>query len=158
MSIIPPDDKDPPIEPQEYVGGVRVVDIGDARVSRGMSRRPYASCSHRHLHYDSQERRVWCPDCEKNIDPFDAFTKLVEHFHQATGRLKRREAAIVDSESHTLISRAAKRVDEAWRSRTTAPGCPSCHEALLPEDFADGIKSRKSLELARAKRKAAKAD
>jgi hypothetical protein len=55
---------------------------------------------------------------------------------------------------HSVISRAAKEVDKVWRSRHMAPCCPHCKTALLPEDFANGVKRAVSKELARAYRAA----
>jgi hypothetical protein len=52
------DERDPPIEPLDYVGGVAVVVIGDVRVARGMSRRHHSSCPHVQLIYDQKERRL----------------------------------------------------------------------------------------------------
>ncbi len=52
------DERDPPIEPLDYVGGVAVVVIGDVRVARGMSRRYHSSCPHVQLIYDQKELRL----------------------------------------------------------------------------------------------------
>jgi hypothetical protein len=129
------DKKDPPIEPQEFLAGVRVVDIGDLRVARGFSRRPPSVCKHSHLHYDHAERRIWCPDCEQNIDPFDAFEQLVTVWAEATDKLNRRREDVDAAEKHALISIAAKTVDEIWRRRRMVPVCPVCASGLFPEDF-----------------------
>jgi hypothetical protein len=53
------DKKDAPIIPQSFIGGVKVVDIGDLRVARGLSRRTHAACKHDQLIYDANERRIW---------------------------------------------------------------------------------------------------
>jgi hypothetical protein len=133
MSNEPP--KDPPIEPQDFVGGVKVVDIGDLRVARGFSRRPASVCTHPQLYYDRQERRIWCPDCEQNIEAFDAFEKLVENIYFATDSLNRRSAEIAEAEAHHMVSLAAKVVDKVWRGRREVPACPVCNAGLFPEDF-----------------------
>ncbi len=133
--------KDPPITPLEYLSGVKVIDIGDLRVARGMSRRPSSSCGHASMHYDPHERRIWCPDCETNIDPFDAFVRLVSQLDTAKRQLGERAEKVAEAETHTLISRAAKVVDQAWRSRGMTPCCPHCRGALLPEDFLHGFAS-----------------
>ncbi len=127
-------EKTPPIEPLQYLSGVKVVDIGDLRVARGMSRRPTSVCKHDRLHYDTHERRVWCPDCESDVEAFDAFMQLVGQFHRAADSLREREAKVREAEQHSLISIAAKNVDKAWRSRMI-PGCPHCRQPLFPEDF-----------------------
>lgn len=125
----------PPIEPQDYIYGVKVVDIGDARVKRGKSRRAIGNCPHKHMHYDDAERRIWCADCESDIEGFDAFVVLVNNFHKQEQRLTAREEKIAEVEQATLISRAARKIDIEWRKRTTVPLCPHCVNPLLPEDI-----------------------
>lgn len=132
-------DKDPPIEPQTFNGGVSVVDFGDYRVSRGFSRRHPASCIHKNMVYDLQERRIWCKDCETNVEGFDAFKTIVESFNSAVKRLKRRQEEVFAAENHNLISIAAKIIDEAWRKKNMIPCCPHCDRGLAPEDFKHGI-------------------
>ncbi len=131
-----------PIDPQDYLYGVKVVDIGDARVKRGKSRRPIGSCSHKQMHYDPAERRVWCADCECTADSFDAFTVLVENFHRQEQRMQAREAKVLEAEQTTLVSRAARVIDAEWRKRNTVPLCPHCSTALLPEDVVRGLSIR----------------
>lgn len=143
---------DHPIDPVDYTYGVKVVDIGDIRVARGLSRSRAEVCKHSNMAYDSKERRVYCRDCEKGIHPFDAFLRLVENYHAAHLSLSAKKNQVDEALKFSLISRAAKNIDVEWRARNTAPACPHCHEALLPEDFADGVKTTVSKELARRKR------
>lgn len=146
---------DEPIEEQQYIHGVTVVDIGDLRVARGMTRRPYSSCRHASLTYDPRERRIWCKDCEKDVDPFDAFTGLVEQYNRAYKDHLKREKEISEAEGFQARSRAAKTLDEAWRRRKRLPTCPHCRAGLFPEDFADGVGwiGREYAEALRGKRK-----
>lgn len=143
-------DKRPPIEPLDYISGVKVVDIGDIRVARGMSRRPVSSCKHHQLHYDTAERRIWCRDCETDVEAFDAFKMLVEHFHDAQQKLDRRAQEVKGAEEHALISIAAKEIDKAWRKKKMVPACPHCRAPLFPEDFKNGIKASYGREYAEA--------
>jgi hypothetical protein len=131
-----------PIEPQDYLYGVKVVDIGDARVKRGKSRRPIGICQHKNLHYDPAERRIWCADCESDIEGFDAFVVLVENFDREFKRMKDREDKVLAAEEATLVSRAARVMDEQWRKRSTVPLCPHCSTALFPEDVVRGLALR----------------
>lgn len=142
---------DAPIDPQAFVGGVKVVDIGDLRVARGLTRRPFSNCRHIHMVYDDKERRVWCEDCESEVEPFDAFKSVCENIDRATKQLQRRESEVKEAEQFSARSRATKKLDSIWRSRSMAPMCPHCREALLPEDFAHGVAST-GRELARARR------
>jgi hypothetical protein len=133
------DDHDPPIEPLDYLGGVTVVDFGDVRVARGMSRRHHSSCPHKRMVYDQQERRIWCEDCKKDVEAFDACRILVDSFSSAHAGLKRREQAIVEAEAFKIRTLAGKQMDEAWRSHHMVPSCPHCHNGLFPEDFKHGV-------------------
>lgn len=130
---------DEPIDEQSFLHGVTVVDIGDIRVSRGLTRRPVSSCSHRRMSYDPKERRIWCRDCEKDVDAFDAFKALSEQAHAANEKIQREWKAVQEAASFQMRTRAAKEVDEAWRSRKMVPACPHCSNGLFPEDFVNGV-------------------
>lgn len=154
--MIPEPPKDPPIEPQEFLGGVKVVDIGDIRVARGLSRRPASSCPHRRLHYDSRERRIWCADCEQNIESFDAFEIIVSQFSAQDRKNKRRAAELDEAEKFQIRTIAARQLDLAWRKRAMVPACPNCGGGLFPEDFKDGISVKLGREYAEAQRRRSK--
>lgn len=128
-----------PIEPQDYLFGPKVVHIEDLRVARGKTRRPASSCRHRQLVYDDNERRVWCQDCEQDVEPFDAFIQTCEVFQKAAARINKRSSDLAEAETFQLRSRAAKVMDEAWRRKNMAPLCPHCSTAILPEDVAGGV-------------------
>lgn len=143
---------DPPIDELNYLAGIKVVDIGDLRVARGKSRRVPTACKHIALVYDSSERRIWCKDCETDVNPFDAFTGLVEQYNGAVQRLTRDREELDNAMKFAAHRRATKVLDEAWRSVKMVPCCPHCRQGLLPEDFADGIGTRVSKEFERARR------
>ena len=146
---------DAPIEPQDYLYGVKVVQIEDLRVARGMTRRPTSSCRHKKLVYDEKERRVWCSDCESEVEPFDAFVGIVGVFSAGMSQIKRRGNELAEAEKFQIRSRAAKVMDDAWRSTKTAPLCPHCNTAILPEDVVGGVaKTSKAIVTAARKRQA----
>lgn len=147
---------DTPIEPQAFTSGVSVIDIGDLRVARGLTRRPRSSCAHRHQVFDSQERRIYCTDCESTVDPFDAFVGLVSQLDSALKDLNRRRDKIKAAEAHTLVSRAAKAMDQQWRRRDSVPCCPYCDTPLFPEDVLARRLRTQSKTLAAAARKKSK--
>lgn len=128
-----------PIEPQDYLYGPKVVQIEDIRVARGMTRRPASSCRHKQLVYDDNERRIWCQDCEAEVEAFDAFLQLCSVFQKAKSDIDRRLQNLADAEAFQIRTRAAKVMDEAWRSRNMAPLCPHCNAAILPEDVVGGV-------------------
>jgi hypothetical protein len=144
---------DAPIEPQEYLYGVKVVQIEDLRIARGMTRRPASSCRHKKLVYDEKERRVWCSDCEAEVEPFDALVGIVEVFSGGMSSLQRRRRELDEAEKFQLRSRAAKVMDEAWRSTKMAPLCPHCKTAILPEDVAGGVASTSKALVAAARKR-----
>lgn len=124
----------PPIHPENYISGVKVVDIGDLRVARGKTRRPKSKCVHKHLVYDPIERRVWCEDCEEEIDPFDAFEGIVKSYDRALKILSQREAAVKEAEQFNIRRRATKALDQVWRGKML-PCCVNCGTGMLPEDY-----------------------
>lgn len=130
---------DAPIEPQDYLYGVKVVDIGDLRIARGLTRRPRSVCKHASLVYDQKERRIWCKDCETEVPPFDAFIEIVEQFDAGRKESERLIAEAKEAQRFTIRSRAAKVVDEAWRSKNMVPVCPHCRKGMFPEDFVQGV-------------------
>lgn len=153
------DKRDPPIEEPGFIGGGTVIDIGDVRVARGLTRRHHSSCPHRRILYDNKERRIWCKDCEREVESFDAFVMLVEQFDSAQKKVKRREEAVAAAETFKVRMLATKVLDEAWRSHSMVPACPHCGSGLFPEDFKGGIRASLSREYAQAlvRRKNAKA-
>lgn len=147
------DEKDPPIDKQDFLYGMKVVDFGEIRVARGLSRRPYTGCKHLKLVYDNRERRVWCEDCERNIESFDAFLSLVENYNSAINQYEKIKETALQAHDHNLHLIAARNIEKAWRGRTMAIGCPHCRGGLLPEDFAKGGMSMCSAEIERQRRK-----
>ena len=147
------DKRDPPIVAREYVCGVNVVDFGDVRVARGFTRRHHSSCRHRQLIYDGNERRIWCKDCERDVEPFDAFKILVEQIGGVIDSLSRREEAVAAAEKHQLRTLAAKEIDKAWGKRSRVPACPCCGAGLFPEDFKRGATTMLGKDYAAAARK-----
>lgn len=126
---------DKPIDPQPFISGVKVVDIGDLRIARGLTRRPVSTCRHLNLVYDSKERRIWCSDCEQEVEAFDAFKVLCEFYSGAVSRMQQREEQLKQAEVFVARSRAVKALDRIWRTKDQVPCCPHCSDALLPEDM-----------------------
>jgi hypothetical protein len=138
MSAGPPDE---PLQPfGDDVGFAlnRVVDLAGVRLRRGRTKPGVRECPHMNLTYSDTERRVWCDDCSRTIDNFDALMVVTRHFEQMMAAARRHETRAREAMEASLVSRAAKKVDEAWRGRGLVPACPHCHRGLLPEDFADG--------------------
>lgn len=148
------DTKDPPLEVLPDGGSYRgtVVDLDGVRIKLG--RTPYRAktCEHKALIYCPSERRVWCEDCERTIDNFDAFLIYTRHLErmvrEARSNLYRSEEALKSA----ARLRATKTLDRYWAGRKMAPCCPHCHRGLIAEDFANGAGAAVSLELEMAAR------
>lgn len=148
---------DVPIEPvpdATPLWACDVVDLGDFRVRMGFSRRHAGECKHLHLTYSVKERRVWCDDCERTVDNFDAFMILARHCHGVITEARHRQEK-ADAAFKAVLGRvAAKKLDRAWSGRNPmAVMCPHCHSGLLPEDFQNGgSQISREIELARRKK------
>jgi hypothetical protein len=124
-------------------------------------RRPYKApkeCEHKHLTYAQNESRVWCSDCERTIENFDAFMVLAKNFERMVRDVQNQNYKAAEGAKAVLIRRAAKEIDRTWGHKM-APRCPHCREGLLPHDFAEGCAMAVSqeVEIARRKKKIANA-
>lgn len=142
---------DPPIKEQNFLVK-QVVDIGDYRVARGISRRPHSLCLHNNLMYDPAERRIWCSDCERTLDPFDAFMGIVERFQTISRVYDARLKSVEMAESSLLHRIAAKALDKIWAARMAAV-CPHCRGALTADDMRDPSRTSLEIEMQRRARK-----
>lgn len=124
-----------PIIEVEYLHGANVIQIGDLRAARGEVRRHQAPCKHLHVAWNLSERRVWCQDCEQDVEPFDAFTLFVRRIDEIEKRIE----VMRQIETETVRSRAANKLDKLYRSRTMIPCCPHCKRGILPGDVLKGM-------------------
>lgn len=132
--------------------GQPVIDLAEVRIKRGnASSRFGRACQHKALIYSQDERRIWCEDCERTIDSFDAFMVVVGQFHPMVNAAKRSLERAREAEGFTISLRAAKVFDRAWRGNQMAVCCPHCRTGLLPEDFLSGG-SQVSADIERARR------
>lgn len=149
---------DDPIEPCESEGHyvAEVIDLAGIRVQWGLPkvRAPHA-CRHVNLTYSSEQRRVWCKDCERTIENFDAFMVLVNGHREMVADARHKSAQAAVAMTATIHRRATKAIDRIWSGHVMAICCPHCQGGLLPEDFADGIGSQISREFEIARRRRA---
>lgn len=141
------DDKpiDVPLEALEDGGAYRatVVDLADVRIRLGRTKLGpgLRQCEHLKMIYSPSERRVWCEDCERTIDNFDAFLIFTRKFErmlaEARGKLSQAKEALAGA----ARLRATKALDHIWAGRKMAPCCPHCRKGLIPEDFTRGVSS-----------------
>ena len=79
---------------------------------------------------------------------------MAEQAHAFAASINERARQVIEAEQFSLRSRAAKAVDEIWRSKNMVPCCPHCNRGLLPEHFADGVKKSIGKDFARQQEKA----
>jgi hypothetical protein len=147
---------DEPIIPREDATpySAVVIDLAGIRIQWGMPKyKPGGACPHRSLTYSQNERRVWCRDCERTIDNFDAFMVFVHGFQDMERDAKTKIEKADDALKATINRRAAKQIDRAWSGHGMAILCPHCDGGLLPEDFVNGgAECSRDIELARRAR------
>lgn len=134
--------------------GAEVIDLDGVRVQRGLARRPWLSrCKHHRLVYCTDERRVWCEDCQRTIENFDAFMVLADNFQRMEAAAHRKLELADEAMRYSLIRRATKAVDRAWLGGW-AVACPHCRAGILAEDYADGLgmQTARDYEMARRAR------
>ena len=145
--------KQPPIEEQEFsFGHKRVIEIGDLRVARGLTRRPIESCKHNNTVYDTTERRIWCKDCEQEVDAFDAFINVVKYHYAAANVLEKRANQLKEVEQFTLRLRATRALERIWRGKLL-PRCASCGAGMFANDYVNPSKIGKEFALAQIQKK-----
>jgi hypothetical protein len=116
-----------------------VYDIGDFRVevkpdTLGLTFQGDTECPHRNLVYSETGRTVECEQCEKQIDPWWAFMRMVRNFKTIKDRLDSAREALEKDMATALTHTAALRVEKAWRRRKYVPTCPHCYKGILPMD------------------------
>lgn len=147
---------DEPLTPDERVApfAAEVIDLADVRIRWGRTKpsdriRP---CDHNNLTYNDTERRVWCEDCERTLDGFDAFRSLVESFSKMERAARDKLKKANDALAKTIRRRAAQELSRVWSGRML-PCCPHCRRGLMAHDFADGASASVSKEFEQAARK-----
>jgi len=140
------------IDPGSTPAGATVVDLSEVRVRWGRTKTGTKVCEHKKLIYSTTERRVWCEDCERTIDNFDAMMTMVKHFGAMETAARYKLKVAEEAKQATLVRRAAKSLDRTWGHKMAAC-CPHCRRGLLPEDFeGGGAAIARDLEIARRKR------
>lgn len=132
--------------------GAAVIDLAEVRIRFGISDRKVGRpCEHRNLIYSREERRVWCEDCTRTIENFEAFMIFTEHFQKMERAVRGKQHLVDKALTATVTRRATKVIDRAWSGNQMAICCPHCRAGLLPEDFENGL-SQISAEIERARR------
>lgn len=141
---------DIPLEPDDTARpfGATVIDLGEVRIAWGRTKlRAGKKCEHRTLVYSTEEKRVWCEDCKRTVENWDALMMVVKYFRAMEDAARSKNAKADEALKSTARLRATKALDKAWSGNVYAVACPHCRGGLLPEDFADGARSMTSREI-----------
>lgn len=107
------------------------------------------ACQHQRLTMEEQGEIVRCSDCHAQVSAWWALSMLAEHWEKMNRALDRERTAVQTAKSQNLHLIAARRVESAWRSKTTVPQCPHCNRGILPEDHFGGACISRAIELRR---------
>lgn len=137
--------------PDSQPFGSPIVDFAGIRVAQGMRKFHHRNCEHRRLVYNTPERRIWCEECERTIEAFDAFKMLADNFHQMALAAESDRQRAKEALGMHLVRRAAKNVDRTW-GNNMAPACPHCGGGILAHDMLGCGSVSAEIEVARRKR------
>lgn len=126
----------------------KVISLDSFRIDKRRNN-PRSDCSHKHLVMHTDEERVTCEDCGIQLGAFAALKILSEAWGKLQRDIERRIQIAQHLETKTLTLRAAKQVEDAWRSRGMVPACPHCGEGILPEDDLGAMRLNKAMVLQR---------
>jgi hypothetical protein len=153
VTLTPPDD---PIVEIKGAGAyhAQVIDLAGVRIKAGLPKSVHKkTCKHHTLTYCRSDRRVWCDDCSRTIEPFDALLMMIGAFADMERDAARKMLKADEAMASTVRRRSAKELDRAWSGNLPAVCCPHCRKGILPEDFDGGIGARTSREYEMARRK-----
>jgi len=131
-----------------------VVEIGELRLARieASYTRQREGCQHNSLEMDEIGQTVMCLDCKVQVSAYWALEKLRGFWRDHSKKYQRELSAVREERCAVLHLTAAKKVEAAWRSKTTVPSCPHCRRGIFPHDnlggatvarrFEDGLRER----------------
>lgn len=133
-----------------------VVELGDYRFTHKRRHRyPKPECEHKRVELDDNGDIVMCLDCGKQVSAYHALRMLTEHWGEVQSKIASKQARADGAHVKAIHLLAARKVEEAWRSRTMVPFCPHCGEGISATDgFGAGL-INKEIDSARRARKAA---
>ncbi len=130
-----------------------VIHIGDFAVAGANRRRTINpdKCRHIHIEMDDNGDICLCTDCGRQLSPFWVLSVVLVSMERIRESLKSQQKALNEERTQKLHLLAARKAEEAWRSRNLVPACPHCHRGILATDGFGGSKTNKEIELARRK-------
>lgn len=108
---------DIPLEPDDGARpfGATVIDLGEVRIAWGRTKpRAGKACEHRTLVYSTEDKRVWCEDCKRTVENWDALMMIVKYFRTMEDAARSKNAKADEALKSTARLRATKALDKAW--------------------------------------------
>lgn len=139
-----------------------VVDLGEYRITRKrdgeFARKVAGQCRHLQWTMDEYGQVVTCDGCAKQLSPYWALGQLIGEYTKWTERYNIRAEKLAADRTANLHLTAARRAEQAWRSRTMVPCCPHCGEGISAADgFGASMINKRIDDARRADRARAKA-
>ena len=130
-----------------------VIQIGDLIIRRrkeSLQRYPPDDrCRHTNLTWDDNGQIVTCDDCKKQISPYWALKILSDHYEKSMQSLQQATDQVAADAKAVVHLKAAKRIEQVWKSRTMVPCCPHCDRGILAEDMMRPAQIRREFEIKR---------
>lgn len=139
----------------------RVVDLDGFRLSRKRDcawlRRKDKVCPHDNVTGDDTGDVFTCDDCKMQVSASWLLWKFVGYYNEWTEKANARQRQLDEDKAAVMHLTAARKVQDAWRSRTMVPTCPHCRRGISPADgFGSSMLNKKIDERQREIAKAAK--
>lgn len=127
-----------------------IINFDDMRVTLMRKKRIGSSgCQHLKLTFDDEGQTVVCDDCGKQVTAYWAFQMLVLRYDISMQKLAARQKIFEEAKLADVSLLAARKVQEAWRSRTMVPTCPHCGRGISAHDGFGGFAINKKMEARR---------
>lgn len=135
-----------------------VVELGVYRVRHKAHARggQKPQCAHKTFVLDDNGHLVICEDCGVQIDAYFALRAITLDWGSIQEKNRRDLERMAQEKQKNLHLIAARRVEQAWRSKTMVPFCPHCGEGIRPDDGFGGGMISKVIDDARRKARQAK--
>lgn len=113
-------------------------------------------CKHLHVELDDNGDIVLCTDCKKQVSAYWALRIITEQWEEQNKKLAKEKTRLWEETQKSLHLVAARRVEEAWRTRSMLPACPHCHRGISPRDNFGSSRVNAEMEQRRRQNEAAK--
>lgn len=111
-----------------------IVQFAELKISRKHREYLGKDCKHLRLVICDHGGTVECEDCKKQIDPIWALQFLAYEWADKLAALNRKQQEMERVIAGNIHTKAALKVQDAWRSRSMVPCCPHCGRGIFPSD------------------------